>query len=531
MAKMFENIPPKKTLTTLTEALEQLEIIASDTEYTTHFKDGNKHRWLEREARALQVALLTGRPLLLISELGWGNPQLAKAINAELGWYLLHETVYSKMEPQDLIYHVDAIKRLSDAHSENGINNQQNEVNKYYDAGVLWEALSWETAIEARGNAINKTETTTKPAGFVISINEIDKADSNFPNALLEMLGERKLTLPCEPYNLSWPPEGNLAPLVLITSNKDRTLPAAFLRHCVVLDMDDENLTAEWLVNSSALDYYDLNIKHKINYLSNIKKQAWQNSLGKDQYGLFCDLNINNVTQRFRYIPPGTFLMGAPETDEQADEYEKPQHLETINNGFWFADTPCTQEFWQAVMGNNPSRFNEGPKTKHLPVEMVTFSDDQDSVEAFLERLKPLLPAEITPTLATEQEWEYACRANTTTTYWWGNEYDSKMANTDHLDQKIWDEGVCTTDVNLYPPNPWGLFDMHGNIDEWTSSFWKENLIDKNAEEDVEAIVVRGGTYLFHPREARAAHRDYRLFRNDLSLSLGFRLLLRPYRT
>ena len=120
---MFENIPPKKTLTTLTEALEQLEIIASDIEYTTHFKDGNKHRWLEREARALQVALLTGRPLLLISELGWGNTQLAKAINAELGWYLLHETVYSKMEPQDLIYHVDAIKRLSDAHSENGINN------------------------------------------------------------------------------------------------------------------------------------------------------------------------------------------------------------------------------------------------------------------------------------------------------------------------------------------------------------------------------------------------------------------------
>lgn len=264
---MFNNTPEKSPASTIEEALQTLEKIASDPNYTTDLDDGIKHRWSEREARALVVALLTRRPLLLRGEPGSGKTQLAKAINAELGWKLLHETVYPKMEPQDLMYRFDAIQRLSDAHSPDALR----EENNYYKAGVLWQALDWESSIKVGKKAetqTNEKAESTTPAGFVICIDEIDKADSDFPNSLLEVFGERKLKLPCEPCELNWPKEGGLAPLVIITTNEDRTLPAPFLRRCVVLDMDYTNLTADWLVENRALAYYNSKDTNSLNYLN-----------------------------------------------------------------------------------------------------------------------------------------------------------------------------------------------------------------------------------------------------------------------
>lgn len=255
--------------------------------------------------------------------------------------------------------------------------------------------------------------------------------------------------------------------------------------------------------------------------INKIQKQKWQNSLGQDQYGVFCDVKIKEVTQRFRYIPPGTFLMGAPDTEEGALDREKPQHLETIQYGFWLANTPCTQELWQVVMGNNPSSFKNGNMAAQRPVENIAYSGHKDSAERFLKRLQTFLPPVLKAELPTEIQWEYACRAQTTSAYWWGDKFNEKMANTNGKLE-------TTTPVLTYPPNPWGLYDMHGNVLEWTSSAWKANLADDNAKEDVSRRVVRGGSWLSPPGLARAAFRSrwHLGFRNQ---SLGLRLLLRSY--
>lgn len=293
IANMIDQTTAKKPADTIEEALQILNKIASNPSHITDLNDGIKHRWSEREARALQVALLTRRPLLLRGEPGSGKTQLSKAFNAELGWELLHETVYPKMEPQDLMYRFDAIQRLSDAHTKAGLCEEI----KYYEAGILWQALDWKSAIKSGKKAKTKTKTetndnaeSTTPVGFVICIDEIDKADSDFPNSLLEVFGERKLKLPCEPFELNWPKEDGLAPVVIITTNEDRTLPAPFLRRCVVLDMDYENLTAEWLVENRALAYYEPTKTEAVakakNYLSLAVMQEAANNLIKDRESL-----------------------------------------------------------------------------------------------------------------------------------------------------------------------------------------------------------------------------------------------------
>ena len=120
-------------------------------------------------------------------------------------------------------------------------------------------------------------------------------------------------------------------------------------------------------------------------------------------------------------------------------------------------DTPCTQALWEAVMGNNPSSF----KGADRPVERVSWND----VQTFLNKLSNHLPAEVCATLPSEQQWEYAARAGTNTPYYTGETITKEQAN--------WG-GDETTPVRSYPPNPWGLYDMLGNVWEWTSSSWGE---------------------------------------------------------
>jgi formylglycine-generating enzyme required for sulfatase activity len=149
-------------------------------------------------------------------------------------------------------------------------------------------------------------------------------------------------------------------------------------------------------------------------------------------------------------IPAGEFLMGAPDSQKSFFPSEKPQHRVRITRPFYMGKYAVTQEQWEVVMGNNPSEF-KGPKN---PVENV----DLHECEAFVKRLNLLVGG--TPfKLPTEAQWEYSCRAGSTTKFSFGNDGE-------RLGDYAWyvkNSGRGTHPVGEKKPNAWGLYDMHGN--------------------------------------------------------------------
>lgn len=228
----------------------------------------------------------------------------------------------------------------------------------------------------------------------------------------------------------------------------------------------------------------------------------------------------------FRYIPPGAYLQGSP-VGIGDDENEQPQHPVTLGQGLWLLESPCTQALWQAVMGGNPSHFKQGEDAPRRPVENVSWDD----VQTFLKTLQPLLPPGCEAVLPTESQWEYACRAGTQTAYWWGDEPHESKANVDMTGQKRWEDKHGTTPVDRYPPNPWGLYDMHGNVWEWCADGLRDYADsperDPEGPGDGDVGVARGGSWLLHPYFARAASR-WRWRRREGYRYQGFRFALRP---
>ncbi len=250
-------------------------------------------------------------------------------------------------------------------------------------------------------------------------------------------------------------------------------------------------------------------------------------------FGVFADLTINtksgNARQEFRWIEPGTFWMGSPEDELERDDDEGPQHAVTLTRGFWLADTACTQALWQAVMGQNPSDFR-GPDR---PVEQVSWHD----VQAFLRRLEGLVPG-CDAGLPSEAEWEYACRAGTTTPFSFGATITPAQVNYDgNFPYDGGDRGEFrqqTVAVKSLPPNAWGLYEMHGNVWEWCADGLRTDdgaaQVDPRGPEDLESEtaprVYRGGSWIGEARAARSAFRlaDHPGRRSPI---LGFRLSLR----
>ena len=124
---------------------------------------------------------------------------------------------------------------------------------------------------------------------------------------------------------------------------------------------------------------------------------------GLDELGAYGVLSLSSgaVTARFRWLEPGTFWMGSEEGDAEGYEDERPRHLVTISKGFWMAETACTQMLWQAVMGGNPSRFDDDSLN---PVENVSWVE----VRSFISELNRQIP-DLNADLPTEAEWEYGC--------------------------------------------------------------------------------------------------------------------------
>ena len=235
----------------------------------------------------------------------------------------------------------------------------------------------------------------------------------------------------------------------------------------------------------------------------------WANEWGEDTFGLYADLDFQGVIQRFRWIVPGTFLMGSSE--KEPDRFEDEiQHPVTLTQGFWLADSACTQALWQALMGSNPSHFQG---LHDNPVDQVSWDD----VQHFLQVLNERLP-DLEARLPTEAEWEYACRAGTTTLFSFGDNITPEQVNY---------AGDKTIPVKSLPSNPWGLYEMHGNVWEWCADWYGDYptvaVVDPSMKQ--ERRVLRGGSWYSSAWWARSASRNWSKpdFRRDL---IGFRLAL-----
>lgn len=209
-------------------------------------------------------------------------------------------------------------------------------------------------------------------------------------------------------------------------------------------------------------------------------------------------------------ITGGCFQMGSSQSEKGRYSNEK-QH-ETSVEDFYIGRYEVTQKLWQAVMGNNPSFF----KGKNLPVESVTWNAVQD----FIEKLNAKTGQSYC--LPTEVQWEYAARAETITTHCWGNTIDYSKANYGYNLKK-------TTAVGSYDPNAFGLYDMTGNVWEWTCSEYDEayngkekQCLSKNKTKNP-YLVIRGGSWFDGPRTIRSANRNSYIA-SDYDSHLGFRL-------
>ena len=250
----------------------------------------------------------------------------------------------------------------------------------------------------------------------------------------------------------------------------------------------------------------------------------WASQWGEDRYGLWMALTYKNVDQVFRWIEPGEFMMGSPEHETGRFDWEV-LHKVVLTRGFWLADTTVTQALWQAVMGNNPSRF----KGDNRPVEQVSWEDAQ----AFIEKLDRIQP-DLMAGLPTEAQWEYACRASSTGPFNVDGELSLEKVNyrgTREYESDKWSKGARreTAEVKSYPCNAWGLYEMHGNVWEWCRDYWQEQLsaepvVDPEGPQEGVYRVVRGGSWFFIGRFVRSAIR-YR-FAPDGRDFIGFRLSL-----
>jgi len=250
--------------------------------------------------------------------------------------------------------------------------------------------------------------------------------------------------------------------------------------------------------------------------------------------GEYREIEIKGKTYDLCWIPPGTFTMGSPPSEDCRQSNES-QHEVWLTQGFWMLETPVTQGLWTSVMGNNPSYFCstgdgsssvQGMDTTDFPVECVSWHDCQE----FLKKLNNLL--KMTFELPTEAEWEYACRAGTESPYYWGSSLNGEKANCDgNYPYGTSMKGSylgrpCA--VKSYASNPWGLYDLHGNGWEWCSDWYgaypSGSVVDPTGPTNASYRVVRGGGWSDYARDCRSACRYYSGPANRCN-SLGFRFL------
>jgi len=206
------------------------------------------HVFDDKSIDAVNAALAAGRPLLLRGEPGTGKSQLARAVAYQLGWPLVSTVIDSRVEARDLLWYFDGVARLAAAQIAGAMRQGIQELaeENFVRPGPLWWAFDWNGAVQQRSRCVqhglHSLQPTATPAGWspgvpgqgvVVLIDEIDKADPDVPNGLLEALGEgRFTTLGGAEVVVTGTP-----PLVLLTSNEERALPDAFVRRCLVHEL------------------------------------------------------------------------------------------------------------------------------------------------------------------------------------------------------------------------------------------------------------------------------------------------------
>jgi len=255
----------------------------------------------------------------------------------------------------------------------------------------------------------------------------------------------------------------------------------------------------------------------KVKFSSKIKKEDFP-ELPEDE-------RENKFGMTFKFVEPGTFIMGSPEDEPERKDNEK-QHVVTLDNGFYMQETEVTKEQWKAIMGfedklSHSSRCLKKQKGKDHPMEHVRWDDTQ----RFINKLNGMGKEKYR--LPTEAEWEYACRAGTTTPFALGKNL-TRNANFDDGSPGI----RRTTPVKNYDPNHWGLYDMHGNVSEWCNDYYDEytdgikNPTGPSSSKSMKKV-IRGGDYRDHANNCRSAFRGGAM-RSYKTGTLGFRLVMIP---
>lgn len=228
-------------------------------------------------------------------------------------------------------------------------------------------------------------------------------------------------------------------------------------------------------------------------FIKFINKTTSKDTLPKE---ISIDLG-DGITMEFVRIDSGSFMMGSYE--EEGDGDETPRHKVTITKAFYIGKYEVTQEQWEKIMGENPSEL----KGEKNPVDTVSWKD----CIKFTERLGEITGKKLS--LPTEAQWEYSCRAVTTTKWFFGS--DENVA-----DQYGWIESNSqgtTHLVGMQKPNAWGIYDMYGNLQEWCMDWYQNpyslgDAVDPLGPEVGDSHVVRGGGWGDFPDNARSAYRN-----------------------
>jgi formylglycine-generating enzyme required for sulfatase activity len=271
-----------------------------------------------------------------------------------------------------------------------------------------------------------------------------------------------------------------------------------------------------------------------------IRKESKQSQYFREDLG-------NGITLEMVAIPGGTFTMGSPPTEKDSYDDERPQQKVNVPT-FFIGKYPITQAQWRAIASRtdlkvdpsaplrvnldlNPANFKDRPDSDRRPVEQVNW---YDAIE-FCARLSKLTRREYR--LPSEAEWEYACRAGTTTPFYFGETITGELANynagSTYAEEAKGEHRGETTPVGQFPPNAFGLYDMHGNVWEWCADTWHDNYDGAPTDGSVwtengndNRSPMRGGSWGDYPDYCRSAIRDDSLYRRDYrNNDVGFRVV------